>query len=94
MTLLPDPDEITATKTIYDVSKWEVFWRNLIAGAGRALGGIVLQAIFLLIVVNLFMSQVWPILQPIMESLQTTSQTLQDIQKQSQEEFDIFKFGR
>lgn len=77
---MQDPDQLTKSKTIYDVSKWEIFWRSFIAGAGRALGGIILQAIFLIVVVNLFMNQVWPVLEPIMDSLQTTSNAFQDLQ--------------
>lgn len=94
MTLMPDPDQVTQTKTIYDVSKWEIFWRNFIAGMGRALGSIILQAIFLIIVVNVFMNQVWPVLKPILNTLQMTTETLEDIKGQSQQEFDIFQFGQ
>lgn len=94
MSINPEPDQLTTSKTIYDVSKWEIFWRNVIAGAGRALGGIILQAIFLLIIINLFLNQVWPVIQPILNTLQKTTETLQDMKDQSQKEFDIFQFGR
>jgi hypothetical protein len=72
-----DPDTVTDSKTIFDVSLSEVFWRNVVAGAGRALGAIILQAIFLIVIVNLFMKQVWPIIEPILGTLQTTTQTLE-----------------
>lgn len=90
MPVLPDPDQVTETKTMYDVSKWEIFWRNFLAGAARALGGILVQALFLIVVVNLFMNQVWPVLKPLLNTLQLTSETLQDIKTQSQQEFTIF----
>ena len=88
-----DPDQITSTKTIYDAQLGEIFWRNMVAGAGRALGGIILQAIFLLIVVNLFMQQVWPVVQPILSTLQTATQTLEDLQGggSSNNQFGLFR---
>lgn len=86
-----DPDQVTTTRTIYDVSKSEIFWRNVIAGAGRAVGGIILQAIFLLIVVNFFMKQVWPAVQPLVDTLNSTSATLQQLQGGSNSGFTIFR---
>ena len=87
-----DPDQITSAKTIYDAQLGEIFWRNMVAGAGRALGGIILQAIFLLIVVNLFMKQVWPVLQPLISTLQTATQTLENFQGgSSNSQFRLFR---
>ncbi len=94
MTHNPDPDQLTQTRTIYDVSKWEVFWRNVIAGAGRALGGIILQAIFLFIIANLFINQVWPLVKPIIGMLETTTNSLEQLNQQTQKDFGILQFGR
>jgi hypothetical protein len=94
MPVLSDEDQLTDTKSIYNVSKWEIFWRNFIAGMGRALGAIILQAIFLLVIVNLFMNQVWPVIQPILQMMETTTQSLEQLNQQTQQDFDIFKFGQ
>ncbi len=90
MPIIQEEDQLTNSKTIYDVSKSEIFWRNVIAGAGRAVGGIIFQAIFLLIVVNLFLAYVWPVVEPLINTLNSTTQTLQDLQGQTRSGFGLF----
>ena len=75
-----DPDKVTDTKTIFDVSPWEIFWRNVIAGAGRGIGALIFQVIFLVVVVNLFMSYAWPVLEPLINTITVTTQTLEKLQ--------------
>jgi len=57
-------DKIKDTKTIYDVSGFEVFWRNFIAGIGRALGAVFVYIIFLSVMGYLFSTLVYPRLEP------------------------------
>lgn len=74
-----DPDHVTDTKTIYQVSPWEIFWRNIIAGMGRAVGGFLISAVVLVIVGQVLAQTVWPAVQPMISSLQTSLETLEDI---------------
>jgi hypothetical protein len=87
-----DPDQLTDSKTMYDVSPGEIFWRNLIAGAGRGIGGLIFQAIFLLILVNLFVMYVWPVLEPLFKTVDTTNQALEQLQKANQN-LPLFQWG-
>lgn len=87
-----DPDKVTDTKTMYDVSLKEVFWRNIIAGAGRAIGGLIFQILFLVVIANLFMQFVWPILGPVVETLQSTTNTLQQLELKKNDS-SLFQWG-
>ena len=33
-------DRVTITRTMYDAGSFEIIWRNFLAGASRAMGGI------------------------------------------------------
>ncbi len=79
-----DPDTITQDKTIYGVSYSQIFWRNFVAGVARALGGLIFQILFLVIVANLFMVYAWPYVQPVLSTLTTVSESLQSLQQQTQ----------
>ncbi len=56
----PKEDRAGKHRTIYEVSHWEVFWRNFIAGMGRAAGSIMLYFLFIFLVGFLFMQLIWP----------------------------------
>lgn len=75
-------DQVSKTKTIYDVGALEIFWRNFLAGASRGLGGIFVYLVFLFIISGLFLNIVLPKLLPsinnftnIFNSLGTMSNT-------------------
>lgn len=85
---VPKEDRAGKTNTIYDVSIFEVIWRNFIAGMSRAAGGIFLYLIFMFVIGSLFANLVWPQLSPMFEgylkmvdSLGQISQTQQNISK-------------
>lgn len=86
-----DPDKVTQEKTIYQVSYSEVFWRNFVAGVARALGGLIFQILFLVIVANLFMAYAWPYVQPVLTTLSTVSESLQSLQQQTEKPFFEWK---
>lgn len=73
-----DPDIVNRKtgKTLYEVSAWEIFWRNLLAGISRGLGNMILLIIFSLVLGNLFMTYVWPHLEPIFDSFASTNELL------------------
>ncbi len=75
-----DPDQLTKTHTIYQVSAGEIFWRNMVAGAGRAFGGIILQIVFFIIIIRLFNQYMMPALQPLVDTLQTATKQLENLQ--------------
>lgn len=56
----PKEDRAGKHRTIYEVSHWEVFWRNFIAGMGRAAGSIMLYFLFIFLVGFLVMQLIWP----------------------------------
>jgi hypothetical protein len=75
-----DPDKITDEKTIYAASYSDIFRRNFVAGAARALGSLLFQVLFVVVLANFFVTYAWPYLQPLMQSLTTVSRTLQNLQ--------------
>lgn len=72
-------DKLQPTKTLYDVSIGEVFLRNFMAGVGRAIGGIFIYFIFLLITVNLFITYVYPQIKPFIDEYQQAMKTINQI---------------
>lgn len=75
-----DPDKITDNKTIYAASYSDIFWRNFMAGAARSLGSLVFQILFIVVLANFFMKYAWPQLEPLVQSLSTATQSLQNLQ--------------
>ncbi|MBP7774637.1 hypothetical protein KA078_02495 [Candidatus Woesebacteria bacterium] len=75
-----DPDKITNDQTIYGASYSEIFWRNFVAGAARALGSLLFQILFIVVLANFFVTYAWPHLAPLMQSLTSVSKTLQNLQ--------------
>ncbi len=64
------PQDRTGARTMFDpaVSRWEILWRNMIAGFGRALGGTIIYAAFLLIVGGIISQVVYPIVKPYLDA--------------------------
>lgn len=77
--VLDDPDQVTKTKTIYDVSASEIIWRNFLAGISRAVGGMVVYFLVAFLLGHVFLTFVWPILEPSIESLGKTGDVLQQL---------------
>ena len=75
---MSDPDDLTKTRTIYDVGTGELIWRNFLAGMSRAVGGLVVYLIVVFILGNLFLTYVWPVFQPQFESFQDLTKTLEN----------------
>lgn len=61
-------DRVGSVKTIYQVSGWTIFWRNFLAGFGRALGGIFIYLVFISLAAFVFITTVWPQISPIFGS--------------------------
>lgn len=76
---VPASDRVTVHKTIYEVGAFEVFWRNIIAGMGRALGGIVLYALFLFVVGTLMAQFLMPQISPLINSYTQAMKSLGDL---------------
>ena len=72
-------DKVSKAKTIYDAPPLEIFWRNFLAGASRALGGIFLYFIFLSVVSVIFIRYVAPLFAPLMEQLNSLTGTLDSL---------------
>ena len=70
------PDWIGNSKTIYDVSSGEVFWRNFVAGMGRALGGAIMYFLFIFVIYALFINYLLPIIKPFLDTYMNTMNLL------------------
>ncbi len=69
-------DQINQTKSIYAASAAEIFWKNFLAGFGRALGGIFIYLIFFAILINLFLTYALPQIKPLYEEYMKAVQTI------------------
>lgn len=74
-----DPDILPSGKSIYDVSKSEIFWRNFIAGFARGLGGFLFAVIIFAILTALTAQLLMPYLNPIIESLSSLTGTMNSL---------------
>ena len=74
---VPPSDAAGHGKTIYDVSGFQVFSRNVIAGMGRAVGGTIVYLVGLFVLAYLFNRYVLPVVSPLIETLQDSMDTLQ-----------------
>jgi len=77
---VPKTDLVTATKTIYDVTPSEVFWRNFIAGVGRTMGALVLYFIFLFVIGMIVVQVVGPMFTPLMKDFDTAVESLERVE--------------
>ncbi len=69
-------DRAGKTKTIYQVSGFEIFWRNFLAGFARALGIMVLYIIIIIISGVIFTTTFLPMINP---SLQNAQELIENI---------------
>lgn len=70
---LAEPDELSKSKSIYDVSKTEVFWRNFIAGLGRGLGNFLFTLLVFVIFTSLLATAMQPYINPLLSTLSSLS---------------------
>lgn len=77
---MADPDQITKSRTIFDASKWEIFWRNFIAGMARALGAVILYGVVLVLLSTVVMNYVWPIIEPLVEDYENSAVILRTLE--------------
>jgi len=78
---LPSADKLSTTKSIYEVSAGEIFWRNLLAGASRALGSLIIYALFLLLMLTIISRTVLPVIMPLLEKSFAAMESLENSQK-------------
>lgn len=79
-----DPDQLTKSKTMYDVGTGEIIWRNFLAGMSRALGSMVIYFAVVLFLGNIFLNYIWPSLEPSFETLGETTELLQQMNMMGQ----------
>ena len=72
-------DIVSKTKTIYNASPGEIFWKNFLAGFSRGLGGIFVYLIFLFIIIVLFINFVLPKLTPLITNYTNLLKSLDSI---------------
>lgn len=75
------PDAVTRATTIYQVSGFEIFWRNFLAGMSRALGSILMYIVFLFCGFLFFQRMVYPFLKPYLDSYLITTNALKQMQQ-------------
>ncbi len=77
-------DRFKPNKTIYDVSGFEVFGRNFLAGFGRALGGIFIYLIFIVLSIYSFQKYLYPQIKPFIDEYQQAVKGINQLQKTTQ----------
>ena len=76
---IPASDQINKNKTIYDVSGFEVFWRNFIAGIGRAFGNLFIYLIIFVGIASIINRFLMPYILPLFGTLQSSIKTLNQL---------------
>lgn len=77
-------DRVGSNQTIYDASLSAVFWRNFLAGMARALGGIIMQIIFMIAVALVIINLLLPKLAPVITTYEKAINSLDSLQKTTQ----------
>ena len=82
-------DRISGTRTLYDASAGEIFWRNFLSGFARGFGMILVYVIFIVVVSLLVARFILPTVQPfisqysdLMKSFSTMQQSTGSINEQ------------
>ncbi len=65
---IPSEDKTTKSRTLFDATPFEIFWRNFLAGIARTLGSIFLYIIFLFLLSYISYLFVFPKLTPIVDN--------------------------
>lgn len=76
---IPASDQINKNQTIYDVSGFEVFWKNFIAGMGRAIGNIFIYFLIFIVIASLINKFLMPYILPLFNTLQTSIESLNQL---------------
>lgn len=76
-----EPDQLNQTKSIYEASAGEIFYKNFLAGFGRALGGIFIYLVFFGISTYIFVTTVLPTIQPFIDEYRQAVQGLNSMSK-------------
>lgn len=71
-----EEEMISRGRTQYDVSVWELFWRNFVAGSGRTIGSIFVYIVIALFGSYIFYQVVWPQLEPVLGGLTKTLESV------------------
>lgn len=72
-------DKISDTKTIYNASAGEIFWRNFLAGFSRTAGALILYIVFILITGTLAVKLLTPFITPLLKQLNSIYGTVQKV---------------
>lgn len=75
-----NPDSVGGSRTIYDANSSEIFWKNFLAGLGRGFGMFIFNVILFVIIGGFFFSYAWPLLQPMLQSFERLTQSVEQIQ--------------
>ena len=76
-----EPDQLDQTKTIYQASAKEVFFKNFLAGFGRALGSIFIYLVFMIISISVFLTYAYPQIKPFIDEYQQAIKSLNTLNK-------------
>ena len=73
-------DRISKTRTMYDVSAFEIIWRNFLAGASRAFGSLIFYIIFITIIGSFLLQFFLPKVMPTINKFLKMGDSLEKIQ--------------
>ncbi|MBP7875883.1 hypothetical protein KA012_02710 [Candidatus Woesebacteria bacterium] len=76
-----DPDQLSNGTSIYEVSKYEIFWRNFIAGFARGLGNFLFTVLLFIIISILTARFVEPFVTPLVDSMNSISDIVSTINR-------------
>jgi hypothetical protein len=74
-------DRISGTRTLYDASAGEIFWRNFLSGFARGLGMILVYVIFIVLVSLLAARFIVPVVQPFINQYSNLMKSFSSIQQ-------------
>lgn len=77
----PPQDKHHQQITIYEAGYSEIFWKNFLAGFGRSLGGIIVYAVFVIVIGGIAVKTLLPIFAPLLEQLGSVTSTLDKMPK-------------
>ncbi len=78
---MSDHDQLTKSRTQYDVHWRELITRNFVAGFSRSLGMILGQIIFFVVVLALLSRFVLPTLTPLLDSFQNATDIFNQLRR-------------
>src|SRR3989338_9062663 len=79
---VPPADQATPLTTIYQVSGWQIFWRNFLAGFSRAFGSLILYFVVFFVIAGLANYYLMPYLKPLVGTLSQTFETINQLSPQ------------